>query len=125
MINIDDFNYAWQLEEASKQFEKYVKLFELHQIGLTDDLARNVCPETEKELFDCFEKEVEHKSQQYYEDCLYQIDEIFSDGKQDLTRILGNESYDMIHIIERFIFFYKQIYFRRGFISSICSKTNR
>ena len=89
MINIDDFNYAWQLEEASKKLEKYVKTFELQQIGLTDALALNVCPEAEAELKTCMEKQAAIAAGFFHEECLQEINEIFPEGTQDLTDLLG------------------------------------
>ena len=89
MINIDDFNYAWQLEEASKKLEEYVIGFETQQIGLTDALLLNICPEAETELKNCIEREAALAAELFHENCLHQIDEIFSEGKQDLTQLLG------------------------------------
>ena len=89
MINIDDFNYAWQLEEASKKLEEYVNVFETQQIGLTDGLLMNVCPEAGTELNVCIEREAALAVELFHENCLYQIDVIFSEGKQDLTQLLG------------------------------------
>ena len=89
MINIDDFNYAWQLEEASKKLEKYVKTFEPQQIGLTDALALNVCPEAEAELKNCLKKEATKAAEFFHEKCLLEINEIFPEGTQDLTNLLG------------------------------------
>ena len=89
MINIDDFNYAWQLEEASKKLEDYVKSFETQKIGLTDALAMNVCPEAEIELRICIEREAALATENFHGNCLDLIDEIFPEGKQDLTHLLG------------------------------------
>lgn len=53
MIDIGDLDYEWQLEEAAKSLMKFVKQFDLSEIGLTYKVMDHVCPEANKELFQC------------------------------------------------------------------------
>ena len=89
MIDIGDLDYEWQLTEATKKLETFVKSFELYIIGLSEDVWVNVCPEANVELYDCIESEALVNSNQFYQECLDYIDEIFKKGAEDLKQILG------------------------------------
>ena len=92
VIDIDDLNYEWQLQEAQDKLELFVKSFDMKSIGLTNEVWNEVCPEANKELFDCFSSQTNQNVEQFYEECLHYIDDIFQKGSQDLIEILGNFS---------------------------------
>ena len=89
-IDIGDIDYEWQLTEASKKLESFVQKFALYQIGLTNDVAEKVCPESNIELYGCIESTIEEYVQLFYQDCIDYIVEIFPRGRTDLKTILGN-----------------------------------
>ena len=89
VIDIGDLDYEWQLSEASRKLENYVKKFELYKIGLTDDVTAKVCPEANIELYECMESTTYDNVQAFYQECLDYIDEIFKKGADDLKQILG------------------------------------
>ena len=91
VIDIGDLDYEWQLTEASKKLETFVKSFELYKIGLSEALWSNVCPEANIELFECIEGETQSNVDAFYQECLDYIDEIFKKGAEDLKQILDAE----------------------------------
>ena len=89
MINIGDLDYEWQLKEAMKSLTKFVKSFELSQIGLEYKVMNYVCPEANKELFQCISDDAEASIEKFYNECLDYISEIFEKGESDLKILLG------------------------------------
>ena len=67
-----------------------MKSFELHKIGLNNDVAEKVCPEANIELYECMESTTNDNVQYFYQECLDYINEIFKKGADDLQEILGN-----------------------------------
>ena len=82
-------DYEWQFSEASEKLETYVKSFKLYKIGLNDDVSTKVCPEAKIELYECMESTTNENVQDFYQDCLEYINEIFRKGADDLKEILG------------------------------------
>ena len=93
MIDIGDLDYEWQLEEAAKSLMKFVKQFDLSEIGLTYKVMDHVCPEANEELFQCISDDAKASVDSFYNDCLDYITEIFQKGANDLKIILGNLTY--------------------------------
>ena len=91
VIDIGDLDYEWQLNEASKKLENFVKSFELYKIGLSEAVWLNVCPEVNIELFECIEGETQSNVDAFYHECIDYIDEIFKKGAEDLKQILDAE----------------------------------
>ena len=89
VIDIGDLDYEWQLSEASAKLEDYVKSFKLYKIGLNDDVLAKVCPEANIELYQCMESTTDDNVQDFYEECLNYINEIFQKGADDLKELLG------------------------------------
>ena len=89
VIDIGDLDYEWQLSEASAKLEDYVKSFKLYKIGLNDDVLTKVCPEANIELYQCMESTTDQNVQDFYEECLNYINEIFQKGADDLKELLG------------------------------------
>ena len=81
------------MSEASSKLEKYVKSFELHKIGLSDSVWLNVCPEAGDELFECINSTTSSNINEFYEDCLSYIEEIFPEGFDDMKELLGKNVY--------------------------------
>ena len=89
VIDIGDLDYEWQLSEASAKLEDYVKSFKLYKIGLNDDVLTKVCPEANIELYQCMESTTDEDVQDFHEECLNYINEIFQKGADDLKQLLG------------------------------------
>ena len=89
VIDIDDLDYEWQLSEATKKLEYFVKSFKLYKIGLDDDITTKVCPEANVELYECMESTTTDNVQAFYQECLDYINEIFEKGADDLQKLLG------------------------------------
>ena len=89
VIDIGDLDYEWQLSEASAKLEDYVKSFKLYKIGLNDDVLEKICPEANIELYQCMESTTDENVQDFYEECLNYINEIFQKGADDLKQLLG------------------------------------
>ena len=89
VIDIDDLDYEWQLSEATKKLEDFVKSFKLYKIGLNDDITTKVCPEANVELYECIESTTTDNVQAFYQECLNYINEIFEKGADDLQQLLG------------------------------------
>ena len=92
VIDIDDLDYEWQLSEASRKLEDYVKSFKLYKIGLNDDVTANVCPEANIELYECMETTTNDNVQAFYQECLDYINEIYEKGADDLKQMLSNST---------------------------------
>ena len=88
-VNHPNLDYEWQLSEASAKLEDYVKSFKLYKIGLNDDVLAKVCPEANIELYQCMESTTDDNVQDFYEECLDYINEIFQKGADDLKQLLG------------------------------------
>ena len=100
MIDIGDLDYEWQLEEAAKSLMKFVKQFDLSEIGLTYKVMDHVCPEANEELFQCISDDAKASVDFFYNDCLDYINEIFQKGANDLKIMLGNLTYFQGKILE-------------------------
>ena len=88
-INLEDLDFDWQLSEATKELENFVKSFTLQSIGLTDKFLHSVCPEANDQLIECFDSYTNDQLLLFYNECLLFIDEIFPKGKGNLIEILG------------------------------------
>ena len=71
------------------KLEKFVQSFKLYNIGLTDDISTNVCPEANIELYECIDSATNYNMQAFYKECLHYINEIFQRGANDLQEMLG------------------------------------
>ena len=91
-INLEDLDFDWQLSEATKELENFVKAFTPKSIGLTDKVLHSVCPEANHELIECFDSYAENQLLLFYNECLLFIDEIFPRGKGNLIEVLGKSS---------------------------------
>ena len=91
-INLEDLDFDWQLSEATKELENFVKAFSPESIGLTDKVLHSVCPEANHELIECFDSYAEDQLLLFYNECLSFIDEIFPRGKGNLIEVLGKRS---------------------------------
>ena len=88
-INLEDLDFDWQLSEATKVLENFVKTFTPASIGLTDTVLHSVCPEANVELIECFDSYADDQLLIFYNECLLFIDEIFPRGKGNLIEVLG------------------------------------
>jgi hypothetical protein len=89
VIDINALDYEWQLIEAKKKLQKYVQNFKLSDIGLTNDLMVDFCPEAEPELVDCVQEQATLKTSQFHEEAVSYIDLIFPRGTDDMIIYLG------------------------------------
>ena len=88
-IDLEDLDYDWQLSEAIKALEKFMKEFSIQQIGLTDEVLHSVCPEADEKLVKCFDSYRKDQLSLFYMECISYIEEIFPKGKTDLIELLG------------------------------------
>merc|ERR1711990_596850 len=58
-VDVDSLNYEFLLREAKNSLETFVSQFDITEIGLTDDLMENICPEMEDPFWNCIEHDVQ------------------------------------------------------------------
>ena len=90
VIDIGDLDYEWQLLESSRKLEESLTSFQLSKIGLNDDVSTKVCAEANMELYKCIESTTDYNVQDFYQECLDYINDIFPKGADELKQILGN-----------------------------------
>ena len=89
VIDIDEFDYEWLLRDAKDDLRDFVESFNLSDIGLTHTILIDVCTEADNDLQSCIADGAVRSVDQFYNECIEEIDIIFSKGHDDLLEYLG------------------------------------
>ena len=95
IIDINQLDYEWLLEEAKKELGTFVQTFDIDDQGLTIETLTKVCPESDSTLVNGMENQVNTEKNKFHVQCLNQIDKIFPAGKEDLVKYLDDVLFPM------------------------------